>query len=44
MTAAEIAVPLGSARREGRHWRCRCLLHGCNSLTLRDGCTALVVC
>jgi hypothetical protein len=35
--AAEIAVALGDARREGFGWRCRCPLHGGRSLTLRDG-------
>src|SRR6516164_1302365 len=37
MSAADIAVALGNARREGRTWRCRCPLHGGRSLTLRDG-------
>src|SRR5215471_5505489 len=37
MTAEEIAVALGDARREGRAWRCRCPLHGGRSLVLRDG-------
>jgi putative DNA primase/helicase len=37
MSAATIAAALGDARREGRTWRCRCLLHGGRSLTLRDG-------
>ena len=37
MTAGEIALALGDARREGRGWRCRCPLHGGRSLTLRDG-------
>ena len=37
MTAAEIAVVLGDARREGRAWRCRCPLHGGRSLIVRDG-------
>ena len=37
MSAAEIALALGDARREGRGWRCRCPLHGGCSLTLRDG-------
>jgi putative DNA primase/helicase len=37
ITAADIAHPLGDARREGREWRCRCPLHGGRSLTLRDG-------
>ena len=43
MIAAEIAAVLGSARREGRHWRCRCPVHGGCSLTLRDGRNALLV-
>jgi hypothetical protein len=42
MSAAEIAAPLGG-RREGRDWHCRCPVHGCNSLTLRNGRTALLV-
>ena len=37
MIAADIAVALGNARREGRGWRCRCPLHHGQSLTLRDG-------
>src|SRR5262245_54034219 len=37
MNAADIAVALGDARREGRDWRCRCPLHQGRSLTLRDG-------
>jgi putative DNA primase/helicase len=37
MSAADIAVALGGARREGRGWRCRCPLHQGRSLTLRDG-------
>src|SRR5262249_58289595 len=37
MSAAEIALVLGDARREGRAWRCRCPLHNGRSLTLRDG-------
>jgi hypothetical protein len=37
MTAADIAVALGDARREGWAWRCRCPLHGGHSLVLRDG-------
>src|SRR5262245_4265971 len=37
MTAADIALALGDARREGRAWRCRCPLHQGRSLTLRDG-------
>jgi hypothetical protein len=45
MTAAEIAVALGNARREGRNWRCICPVHGGRSLTLRDGhCGLLVKC
>lgn len=35
--AERIARALGAARREGRGWRCRCPLHGGNSLVLRDG-------
>jgi putative DNA primase/helicase len=37
MSAAEIALALGDARREGPSWRCRCPLHGGRSLVLRDG-------
>jgi putative DNA primase/helicase len=37
MSAADIAVAIGGARREGRGWRCRCPLHQGRSLTLRDG-------
>ena len=37
MSAADIAVALGDARRDGRGWRCRCPLHGGRSLTLRQG-------
>jgi hypothetical protein len=37
MSAADIAVALGDARREGRGWRCRCPLHQGRSLTVRDG-------
>ena len=37
MSAADIAVALGDARREARGWRCRCPLHQGRSLTLRDG-------
>jgi hypothetical protein len=37
MSAASIAAALGNARREGRAWRCRCPLHGGQSLVLRDG-------
>jgi hypothetical protein len=43
MTAAEIAAALGSARREGRDWRCNCPLHGGRSLTLRNGQGRLLV-
>lgn len=43
MTAAEIAAALGSARREGRDWRCICPTHGGASLTLRDGRSGLLV-
>ena len=32
MNAAEVAVALGKPRREGRHWRCLCPLHGGHSL------------
>jgi hypothetical protein len=34
MNAANIALVLGDARREGRAWRCRCPLHQGRSLTL----------
>ena len=37
MNAADIALALGDARREGLGWRCHCPLHGGRSLTLRDG-------
>lgn len=37
MNAAGIATALGKARREGRGWRCRCPLHGGQSLVIRDG-------
>jgi len=37
MSAADIAVALGNARREGRGWRCRCPLHNGRSLTLHNG-------
>jgi putative DNA primase/helicase len=43
MNAAEIAVVLGDARREGRAWRCRCLSCGGRNLTLEDGASALLV-
>jgi putative DNA primase/helicase len=43
MSAAEIALALGDARREGRSWRCRCPLHGGRSLVLRDGAERLLV-
>jgi putative DNA primase/helicase len=43
MNAAEIAVALGDARREGRVWRCRCLSCGGRNLTLEDGASALLV-
>ena len=43
MNAAEIGSALGNARREGQNRRCRCPLHGGNSLTLRDGRTWLLV-
>ena len=32
VSAADIAVALGEARREGRGWRCRCPLHNGRSL------------
>jgi putative DNA primase/helicase len=35
--AAEIAAALGSARREGRGWRCRCPIHDGVSLVITDG-------
>jgi hypothetical protein len=35
-TAAAIATAL-EGRREGRHWRCRCPIHGGRSLLVRDG-------
>jgi hypothetical protein len=46
MSARAIAAALGSARREGRGWRCRCPLHGGVSLALADGADArlLVTC
>jgi len=37
MNAAEVAVALGKPRREGRHWRCLCPLHGGHSLIVGDG-------
>jgi putative DNA primase/helicase len=37
MNAADIALVLGDARREGRARRCRCPLHQGRSFTLRDG-------
>jgi len=37
MSAADIAIALGNARREGRGWRCRCPLHNGRSLTLHNG-------
>jgi putative DNA primase/helicase len=37
VTAPVTAAALGSARREGRDWRCRCPLHGGHSLVLADG-------
>jgi hypothetical protein len=37
MNAADIAVALGDARREGRAWRCRCAFHNRLRRTLRDG-------
>src|SRR5262245_6608097 len=37
MNAAGVAAALGDARREGSGWRCRCPVHGGQSLTLRDG-------
>jgi hypothetical protein len=43
MSAADIAAALGNPRREGRHWRCRCPVHGGHSLTLRDGRARLLV-
>ena len=43
MNAAAIAAALGDAHREGRNWRCRCLLHGGVSLYLRDGREQLLV-
>jgi putative DNA primase/helicase len=43
MNAAEIALALGDARREGRAWRCRCLSCGGRNLTLEDGSSALLV-
>lgn len=36
MNAAAIAAALGSGRREGPAWRCRCPLHGGRSLVVRD--------
>ncbi|HEX3416239.1 MAG TPA: hypothetical protein VHT21_07525, partial [Stellaceae bacterium] len=45
MTAADIAVRLGSAHRSGRWWRCRCPVHGSRgpTLALHDGERGLVV-
>jgi hypothetical protein len=43
MNAAEIAVVLGGARREGKQWRARCPLHGGHSLLLRDGAAGRVL-
>jgi hypothetical protein len=37
MSAADIAHALGDARREGRTWRCRYVLHGRRSLILCNG-------
>jgi hypothetical protein len=37
MNAADIAVAFGKPRREGRHWRCLCPLHGGHSLIVGDG-------
>jgi putative DNA primase/helicase len=37
MIAARVAAVLGKPQREGRGWRCRCPIHGGNSLVLRDG-------
>jgi putative DNA primase/helicase len=43
MNAAEIAMALGDARREGRASRCRCPSCGGRNLTLEDGASALLV-
>jgi hypothetical protein len=45
MTAAEIAVALGSADRSGRWWSCRCPAHDDRSpsLSLRDGDSGIIV-
>ena len=37
MIAAAIAEALGNAHREGRGWRCRCLVHGGHSLLISNG-------
>jgi putative DNA primase/helicase len=37
MNAAGIAHALGSGRKEGRGWRCRCPVHGGSSLVVSDG-------
>jgi hypothetical protein len=36
MNASEIAAQLGNHRQVGAYWRCRCPVHGNNSLTLGD--------
>jgi putative DNA primase/helicase len=41
--AAEIALRLGGARREGRQWRCQCPVHRGHSLVLAEGRSALLV-
>src|SRR5205823_5168752 len=35
--ARNIAAALGEAGREGRGWRCRCPIHGGQSLVVADG-------
>ena len=35
--AWQIAIALGGAQREGRGWRCQCLVHGSCSLGLLNG-------
>jgi hypothetical protein len=40
MSAAEIALALGDARREGRGWRCRCPLHNAAGVSLSITATA----
>jgi hypothetical protein len=44
MIAAEIACALGSTRRPGHWWRCRCQVHSSRgaTLALRDGDRRLI--